>query len=673
MKQRFTSLDIRAATNELNEHLAGKYLQNFYSIQQRFMFIKFSSKDILLIEPGMRLHLSNTCGTEISHFCKKMRETCRHAKVNQIYQHGFDRIVVIDILRYRIIVELFSAGNIIILDSSDNIVEILRPVPELGMIKGNKYVWNTVLLDVSYDNFAKLGLSGIFPFEKEFISQAEKELLDLCKPHDAKDPSCSKRVAEYLENTREYLEKLGWYGEVSIQKGRPTQLSSFKASESQNKIYLGKDLLNNVDSLSIQEGQKRSIVLLSKEKISAALASRTGLACFESFNVAAEYALAGNMKAAKPKVDKAEKIKAAQTKYIEELTSQADSTRTTVQSMEEHRDMIVSILAVFKKASSNKLEWKIFDNFYEEEKRRNNPLALAILSYDLKNSTVLLDLDGLVVELNTSLTAGRNIENYYARAKKSEQKAKRTASAMESVRPKAATTAPTVKPQKRTPYWFEKYNFFITTDGILAIGGKNVQDNEYIVKNHLEKNDLYFHCDVHGASSVVCKGRSEIAIQETAYMALCYSRCWEDRVTSQVFYVEPSQVSKTAPSGEYLPRGSFMIAGKKNFVGIHRLEYGVGILFKEEGTGLLEFATNPGEPGALYAMPVAAPWCVVKNYRYRVRLCPSNTKKTQVAKDIMSVFLKMSEGKPEELLVKSIGLDEYMKVVLGKSKISKEI
>ena len=42
------------------------------------------------------------------------------------------------------------------------------------------------------------------------------------------------------------------------------------------------------------------------------------------------------------------------------------------------------------------------------------------------------------------------------------------------------------------------------------------------------------------------------------------------------------QVSKTAPSGEYLTAGSFMIRGKKNFLLPSHLILGFGFLFKLE-------------------------------------------------------------------------------------------
>ena len=46
------------------------------------------------------------------------------------------------------------------------------------------------------------------------------------------------------------------------------------------------------------------------------------------------------------------------------------------------------------------------------------------------------------------------------------------------------------------------------------------------------------------------------------------------------WWVHASQVSKTAPTGEYLSTGSFMIYGKKNFLPPTSLEMGFGVLFR---------------------------------------------------------------------------------------------
>jgi hypothetical protein len=50
--------------------------------------------------------------------------------------------------------------------------------------------------------------------------------------------------------------------------------------------------------------------------------------------------------------------------------------------------------------------------------------------------------------------------------------------------------------------------------------------------------------------------------------------------------VYPHQVSKTAPTGEYLTVGSFMIRGKKNFLPPHPLVMGFSILFRLDESSL---------------------------------------------------------------------------------------
>ena len=47
-----------------------------------------------------------------------------------------------------------------------------------------------------------------------------------------------------------------------------------------------------------------------------------------------------------------------------------------------------------------------------------------------------------------------------------------------------------------------------------------------------------------------------------------------------------SKVSKTAPSGEYLTTGSFMIRGKKNFLPPSYLIMGFSVLFKLEDSSI---------------------------------------------------------------------------------------
>lgn len=44
------------------------------------------------------------------------------------------------------------------------------------------------------------------------------------------------------------------------------------------------------------------------------------------------------------------------------------------------------------------------------------------------------------------------------------------------------------------------------------------------------------------------------------------------------YWVNPEQVKKSAPTGQFLPKGSFSIEGQRNFVKISTLKLAVGIM-----------------------------------------------------------------------------------------------
>ena len=97
--------------------------------------------------------------------------------------------------------------------------------------------------------------------------------------------------------------------------------------------------------------------------------------------------------------------------------------------------------------------------------------------------------------------------------------------------------------------------------------------------------DLYVHADLHGATSVIIKNPSgqpvpPKTLNEAGCMAVSYSAAWEARIVTSAWWVHHSQVSKTAPTGEYLTTGSFMIRGKKNFLPPCYLIMGFGFMFK---------------------------------------------------------------------------------------------
>ncbi len=129
--------------------------------------------------------------------------------------------------------------------------------------------------------------------------------------------------------------------------------------------------------------------------------------------------------------------------------------------------------------------------------------------------------------------------------------------------------------------WYEKFHWFISSEGFLCIGGKDATSNEIVIKKHTDPEDLVFHTDMAGSPFFVIKNgqkAGEITLQETAQAVGVYSRAWKlGHGTADVFYVKPEQVTKEAKAGEYVSKGSFMVYGKTNY--LHpKLEYAFGLV-----------------------------------------------------------------------------------------------
>ncbi|MEK6874918.1 MAG: NFACT RNA binding domain-containing protein [Nanoarchaeota archaeon] len=129
--------------------------------------------------------------------------------------------------------------------------------------------------------------------------------------------------------------------------------------------------------------------------------------------------------------------------------------------------------------------------------------------------------------------------------------------------------------------WYHSFRWFITSEGFLAIGGRDAVSNEVLIKKHTEPTDLIFHTDMAGSPFFILKTEGkkpqEASCREVADATCTFSKAWKLGMSNQdVFYVTPEQVSKTAQSGEYLPRGGFMIRGKTTYLNNH-INLAIGI------------------------------------------------------------------------------------------------
>lgn len=175
--------------------------------------------------------------------------------------------------------------------------------------------------------------------------------------------------------------------------------------------------------------------------------------------------------------------------------------------------------------------------------------------------------------------------------------------------------------------WYEKFNWFFTSNAMLVLGGRSAQQNELINSRYFEQNDLFFHADVFGASVTVLKGgvnsTREIR-EEVAQFAACFSSAWENgSSTASVYSLKREQITKSTGKGS-LGTGSFLMSGEREWFRNMPLEL---CAFVEE--------EKNGDPGIRIVPKLT---CIKRNVKAFVTVKPGNSKKSDAAKYIAKML-----------------------------------
>jgi predicted ribosome quality control (RQC) complex YloA/Tae2 family protein len=230
----------------------------------------------------------------------------------------------------------------------------------------------------------------------------------------------------------------------------------------------------------------------------------------------------------------------------------------------------------------------------------------------------------------------------------------KTKKKLEKIKNKSeASTQEIIVSEIRKKNWYERYRWFFTSDGMLAIGGRDAPSNSAVVRKHLGKNDKIFHGDIFGSPFFILKDAENPttnSMNEVAHATVCFSRAWREGMHgTNAFWVNPEQVKKSAPSGQFLPKGSFTIEGKRNFVNIPSLKLAVGIIPQDDH----------------YLLTSGPPETIKKNSLCYAIIEPHGLEMPEVAKKIKLEFSKL-----EEKITKQINLDDFVRALpAGQSQI----
>nr|XP_054303578.1 ribosome quality control complex subunit NEMF isoform X2 [Pongo pygmaeus] len=637
MKTRFSTIDLRAVLAELNASLLGMRVNNVYDVDNKTYLIRLQKPDFkatLLLESGIRIHTTEfewPKNMMPSSFAMKCRKHLKSRRLVSAKQLGVDRIVDFqfgsDEAAYHLIIELYDRGNIVLTDYEYVILNILRfRTDEADDVKFA--VRERYPLDHARAAEPLLTLERL----TEIVASAPKgELLKrVLNPLLPYGPALIEHCL--IEN--------GFSGNVKVDEKLETKdiekvLVSLQKAEDYMKTtsnFSGKGyIIQKREIKPSLEADKPVEDILTYEEFHPFLFSQHSQCPyieFESFDKAVDefYSKIEGQKIdlkalqqEKQALKKLDNVRKDHENRLEALQQAQEIDKLKGELIEMNLQIVDRAIQVVRSALANQIDWTEIGLIVKEAQAQGDPVASAIKELKLQTNhvTMLLrnpyllseeeddDVDDdvnvekneteppkgkkkkqkskqlqkpqknkpLLVDVDLSLSAYANAKKYYDHKRYAAKKTQKTVEAAEkafkSAEKKTKQTLKEVQTvtsiqKARKVYWFEKFLWFISSENYLIIGGRDQQQNEIIVKRYLTPGEPI----------------PPRTLTEAGTMALCYSAAWDARVITSAWWVYHHQVSKTAPTGEYLTTGSFMIRGKKNFLPPSYLMMGFSFLFK---------------------------------------------------------------------------------------------
>lgn len=609
----------------IDQRIVGSRLQNIYDLDSRTFIFKFakpaSPKALLLVESGTRLHETwhdrEDPNVQPSFFTMRLRKWLRERRVTAMGQAGWDRVAWFEFghdsrpeLVFRLWVELYALGNVVLTGQGDQILLLLRTVNAKNSESGEtifQLAQGMVYPQPTMEFGLEKSLDGIF-FQEKSSQQSVKNVFK------QKFPQFSPAMLQHC---------------LVVANVDPNQKCSlFDQWENVEKSI--RELIHQIVTLQsfkgyiVKESVQGKSIFLEYHPIRFAQLSEQSINEFSSFNQAVDefYAeQAGQMAEQRQKQQESEiyqrltTVQREQESRITALEAEIERCKASARMIEGEAEKVQIAIAVVQTALHNGMSWTDLAILIEEEKRlARRPAAKYIGKLMLERNRIEVCLDEGSVEVSivplsssgSASAALTNASEYYRTASALQAKLDRTREAMsQALRSAEARIRTTVKASrvkhsraqlaaKRRSLWFERFNWFVSSDGYLVLAGRDQQQNEVLVKRHLRSGDAYVHADMHGAASVVVKNHRKgdsqgdsvasypipiRTLTEAGNMSLVHSKAWTAKIVTSAWWVEAGQVSKTAPTGEYLGTGSFMIRGRKNHLPPSQLTYSFGIMY----------------------------------------------------------------------------------------------
>ncbi|MCL7475649.1 MAG: NFACT family protein [ANME-2 cluster archaeon] len=651
MKEEMTSVDVAAIVSEFNtgelslvDAKIGKIYQTNYDEMRMTLHIYGQGRHNLVIQAGKRVHLTQhpRAAPQLPQgFPMLLRKHVMAGRIKKISQHDFDRIIEFEIIRAdvttKLIAELFARGNIILTDDEGRIIQPMKPVSfkDRTLRRGEIY--------------------ELPPAQLRPLDMTSEKLVEIFSESDS---DIVRTLATRLNMGGLLAE------EVCLRAGIDKHVVAGEVSDLDRVLEALKSVFRPIEDgklephIVVKDGKNVDVVAFGLERYSGFKTLK-----FNSFNMALDEYFSAGIEVVTPAQVKEVKKESVldrrllqQQQAIEKFAKQADQLKQTGDLIYAHYQTIEDTLKAISEARE-RLGW---DEIQARLKGADTPQAKLIRSIDPSKGTLTLELDGQKVLVDIKLTIPQNAQMFYDKAKKISGKRLGAERAILQTEKLMARKAEPDKQRKGgkikvKPRWYDRFRWFESSDGFLVVGGRDAGTNEDVVKKYMEKRDIFFHTEAPGSPAVVIKteGREvpKTTLEEAARFVVSNSSVWKSgRVDGDCYWVTSEQVSKTPESGEYVPRGSFIIRGKRNYMSAI---VGAAIGIRIEGG--IKFFGGPPE-------------AVRGRAQYIVEVEPGEFSQNDIAKKVYKMLVDMIG---DRALVKSIASADKIAMMLppGESRV----
>ena len=627
-------IELAYLIKEIGHEIEGCYVSNIYGINRNSLLFKMRHPDkpdimLMLSTMGMWTTSKKIDPIEPNKLLRRLRSDLLRSKIEKVEQIGTERIAYLTFSnfdnRFVLIVEFFGEGNMLLCNYSKKILALMHSIDVRH---------RQLRIGLEYKPPPEDGIDIIDLKKEEF-----KEILST-------STSIGKIIGRGLGLPKKYVEEIIRLS--SIDRTKPSDEISEDEFESLFDVIriTISNVINGVhDPTIITDAEKSDIFPIRFSD------DNTGAREVPSFNEGLDIIFTERI------LEKGKSLYSEEAqKRISELQNRLEEQKNAIEIVQKKSKNIADVAnLLFSMQSEGKSkisEPEVVKALKNQNAELVKEKGVPILKID--DAKVKIELDAplpsiasiLFDESKKQKGAITSIEKLI---EKTEDQLEKTIEKGEIAKGSVGFS------DIRKKNWYERYRWFFTSDGLLAVGGRDSSSNSALVRKHMESNDKIFHAEINGSPFFILKDTNEdlmpLSLEETAYATVCFSRAWQASAHGlNSFWVKPDQIKKAAPTGQSMGKGSFMIYGTRNFIKVASLKLAVGIMKENEDYLLV---SGPVEP-------------IKKNCLCYVIIEPGGSPISDVAKKIRAEFNK-SDEKFQKLFV----VDDYVRALpTGSSKIT---